>query len=852
MRFWRIVLVALVLGLMGVVRAAEGWRRPFEVLGPAQGLPDGGMLCIVQDADGFIWLGSEVGLFRYEGGQSSRWTRKEGLPSDHVDRLEAIPSGGLWALTTQGLVRLRDGRIDRARFPDGTPFTGVRAMAHDGSGRLWLAATRGLFVEAEDLTFRPHPQGPTGQLAKVSRGRSGAMLVGGENGLTVFRAGGAVETWRTEHGLPMGGVELACEDAEGRLWVCSGRVLAMKEPGAARFTDQSRLLKAPVTPYGDFFLDRDGSLWLPTLKGALSLHGPANAALNDTAGLPMRWVRRIFRDREGGLWLLGTALARLQGNDQLWNHPLSTGPSGLIVWSFLRQADGRLLVGTDDGVFRMEATGPRQIPGTEGRRIKGLAIDATGRLWMVGTTGPALWLSPGDHQARLAPLGERGFSVNTVMADQSGGIWLGHTHQGILRWDAGRQRLVQEVGPEAPLPAALGAFQMRQDRTGRLWAATTRGLFLREPSGAWHKFDEKDGVLSNGLHGLAFLPDGSAWLHSAEPQGIQRIRIDGTGVTVLERRRAGQGLRSDRIYAMEVDDEGRTWVTSSQGFECLDLPLHVGRREGMISEDCDLLALLIEKGRIWVGTSAGIVRYDLGEAPAPLPPPRPKILFVQKGEQHLEVYSDSLATVGPRESSLAFRVAAPSYRHEGQLRIQVRLVGLEEGWRDLDAPLTRYPGLPSGRYRFEVRAAQPDGAFGPVTHLTFEVKPHWWRTWWALSLWGLAAAGLVVLIVRLRVASLAQSKLDLERLVAERTEELRARNADLTQALGRVKQLSGLLPICASCKKIRDDRGYWNQLEQYISDHSDVGFSHGICPDCVGTLFPDLKGHKSGKQPIET
>jgi hypothetical protein len=63
-----------------------------------------------------------------------------------------------------------------------------------------------------------------------------------------------------------------------------------------------------------------------------------------------------------------------------------------------------------------------------------------------------------------------------------------------------------------------------------------------------------------------------------------------------------------------------------------------------------------------------------------------------------------------------------------------------------------------------------------------------------------------------------------------------------------VKQLSGLLPICASCKKIRDDKGYWNQLEHYISEHSDVGFSHGICPDCVGTMFPDYTGRPLGRQ----
>jgi hypothetical protein len=225
----------------------------------------------------------------------------------------------------------------------------------------------------------------------------------------------------------------------------------------------------------------------------------------------------------------------------------------------------------------------------------------------------------------------------------------------------------------------------------------------------------------------------------------------------------------------------------------------------------------------------------------------PHILYVTKGEQRLDGPLDSLGPVGPRESSLAFRVAVPSYRHEGQLKIQTRMVGLEETWRDLDAPLTRYQALPGGTYRFEARAAQPDGAFGPVVGLSFDVLPRWWRTWWAFTLWGIAAAGLILLIVRQRVASLAQSKVELEALVAKRTEELRNRNGELTEALGKVRQLSGLLPICASCKKIRDDKGYWNQLEQYFSAHTDVGFSHGICPDCAETLYPGYAGRQAPK-----
>jgi hypothetical protein len=192
------------------------------------------------------------------------------------------------------------------------------------------------------------------------------------------------------------------------------------------------------------------------------------------------------------------------------------------------------------------------------------------------------------------------------------------------------------------------------------------------------------------------------------------------------------------------------------------------------------------------------------------------------------------------QSTVELRVAAPSYQNDGDLRFQVRLLGLEEGWRDLEGRTVRYPGLPPKRYRFEVRAAQAQGSFGPATSLEFRVRPPWWRTGWvyALDLLGgiLALAG----TIHLRERALARKQLRLEATVAERTRELTERNAELAEALGNVRQLTGLLPICAHCKKIRDDQGYWNQLENYLSRHSGVGFSHGICPQCAREHFPDL------------
>jgi hypothetical protein len=96
-------------------------------------------------------------------------------------------------------------------------------------------------------------------------------------------------------------------------------------------------------------------------------------------------------------------------------------------------------------------------------------------------------------------------------------------------------------------------------------------------------------------------------------------------------------------------------------------------------------------------------------------------------------------------------------------------------------------------------------------------------------------------VVRRRHARIAETARILEEKVAERTRLLEDEKSKLEEIIAQVKTLQGMLPICASCKKIRDDKGYWNQIEGYISRHTDAVFSHGICPDCHQKMMADLE-----------
>jgi PAS domain S-box-containing protein len=103
---------------------------------------------------------------------------------------------------------------------------------------------------------------------------------------------------------------------------------------------------------------------------------------------------------------------------------------------------------------------------------------------------------------------------------------------------------------------------------------------------------------------------------------------------------------------------------------------------------------------------------------------------------------------------------------------------------------------------------------------------------------GKKVVGAVFITEDVTMLKMAQAELSLHK---ERLEELvQARTAELQDALSRVKTLSGFLPICASCKKVRNDEGYWTQVEEYLRDHSEIEFSHGLCPDCMKKLYPQL------------
>jgi hypothetical protein len=178
------------------------------------------------------------------------------------------------------------------------------------------------------------------------------------------------------------------------------------------------------------------------------------------------------------------------------------------------------------------------------------------------------------------------------------------------------------------------------------------------------------------------------------------------------------------------------------------------------------------------------------------------------------------------------------------------LAGLEPDWVEVGTHRTAvYTQLRPGRYVFEVMACNSEGQWNsPKATATLYVQPFWWQTLWFKAALALALAGtgtgtgLFLHRRRLRreldAAQRRQERDHAEQLAATNV-QLLARTKELEEAHASVRILRGLIPICSNCRKVRDDQGFWQKVEEYVMEHSEAKFTHGLCPDCLRRLYPD-------------
>lgn len=782
-------LAAVVLLLSSISISAQQYS--FRQYGPSDGLTNLGVNCLFQDHTGFLWVGTDNGLFRYDGTLFQAFGHAEGLEDTEIRAVAESTEGVLWVATQNGLARRNGARFE----PVHAGVTGMfLSLAFDAQGNLFLEHSTGILRGVRDA-------GGQYQFNMVAPGSEGGMLVHGSD--VWFRRDG--DLWRltedkTERvgspaGLPNDRWGSIVFDTGGNLWVRSATRLFELPHGQTRFLDRTEGI--PNAMVNRLFADTHGSVYVSTISGVVVLDGPdhAHRAYIDTEhGLPSDVASSVLLDRGDSLWIgmRGGGLVRRLGHGEWVSWRKADGLLNDSVWSVLHDKNGRLWVGTNGGLSIFAPDGKLAHSWTSHNGLSGVGVYAI-------VAAPS-----GEVFAGTAPIGITRFStdgqllrsygqssglvaeqVNSLAFDREGRLWVaaaGGCFRSRLPVDAGLAMKFDRVGIPGITPGAY-FYDVKVDQGGILWIANSGGL-ARFDGTRWRVFTQADGLKSEDLVGIA-IGKGEIWVAYRDALGIARLQFQGehmqvTGVTQQD------GLSSDLIYAIAFDHAGRLWVSTDNGVAMRDPNgpdparwRHFGMEDGFVWDDGNDHALSVDQDdRVWVGTSRGLARY--ARLPYPIPDSAPAVVLTSIQGLAREYQSSDHPVLSHAQNTLMIQFTGLNFAYETRTRYRYRLLGSKSSWSDTRENNVHFEDLPGGRYVFEVAAAGPNGKWSAVpARFSFSVKRPWWLTWWFIAACVLSAVLLASAFVRFRVRALVAQKDFLEQQVKDRTAELQESHRQL-------------------------------------------------------------------------
>jgi ligand-binding sensor domain-containing protein/signal transduction histidine kinase/CheY-like chemotaxis protein/HPt (histidine-containing phosphotransfer) domain-containing protein len=788
-------LAALLAMLAGQSVALDSSLRPSQhILNTWQipeGQPQSSAQAIARTPDGYLWVGTEEGLARFDGVRFTVYDdNTSGIPKRNVTVLSVDHAGRLWIGTGSGISVLDKGRFTPIDRIAGLAHAYIRAIVEGKSGRLWVGTEGGLFEigGSRGLAFDASNGLRDDHIQALLEDREGVLWVGTSGGLLRYD-GKRFETVVLGKGKAATPVTAIHQDTDGTLWVGTGtgalyrraenRFELMAEPG--RLGSLVRSLMR----------DHDGNLWIGTRGGGLVRWRNGEFSALDNSLFPGSDIRSLLEDEEGSLWVgsFGAGLLRLRDG----KFTPASAPEGLQgdkTWTIAPRSGGGLWVGSEGGLSSYVEGRFQHIarpPGHENATVRTVLEDRHNVLW-VGTKGAGAYRI--DQRGVTSFNRHNGLSGDTVMAlleDRQGLMWVG-TDQGLDVIDHGKIVSMQALLP-GPGPTAVRLIH--EDRSGKLWVATqARGVFVIGAGGTRH-LGVADGLPGDWVLAIHEDERGLVWLGTANGLALWR---NGR----LQSLAHFDGPLREMILQLLEDDAHRFWITTDKGLfsiprDELDALADAGTRmpnfrvyglaDGLRAAEFNggntYAGCRSPDGLLWFPTMHGIVGIDPNRIRINhLPPP---VLIEQVAVDGVQLPLTG-ARVAPGPLQWEFHYTGLSLLAPRNSLFKYRLDGFDKGWIDAGNRRTAYyTRLPPGEYTFRVIASNNDGIWNDTgASFHFTLQPHLYQTLWFRLLCVLAIVVAVGAWYRLRVGHLRH-------LVALQTQDLEFANAELLLAKNRAE-----------------------------------------------------------------
>ncbi len=841
-------------------------------------IPHNEIRTLLQDRNGCIWIGTwGGGLARFDPatGGITVYNYPKAISHNKVTALYEDDNNQLWIGTSGGGLNSLDTKSGQIRhffhLPDNTNSlleNHIEAIAADGNGYLWLATHKGIDrFDPRTLSFIHYPV--------EKKGDPQASVI------TSLVADCPDTVWFGTNGYGAGYLDIP----SGKIEFINTRSM----PGRRLSDDQVFAV----------YRSSDNRLWigtsnglniLDTKTGLIEIHTSRGGHMNS---LSQNDVRSIFEDNSGLFWIGtdGGGLNIYNPNRPAFSHYRHEdgNPNSLsdnYVWAIYEDNKQYLWLGTDYGLNRLDRNSgkfkvwlhdpsdPNSIGNNEILAIYKEPLIGQSVYW-IGTWGAGM--DRFDLQAnkfthfRHDPENQNSVCDNYIRLiyedPQAPGriLWIGTKYGGLDRFDIKTRRFTHyRFDPsDSGSLSDNSILSVLRDFEGNLWIGTWGGGLNRldESTGTFIKYrhnpNDTTSIRSNVVSCIYEDHSGNLWL-GTHGGGLNLFDRESKSFTSWQK---SDGLPNNVIYGILEDEYGYLWISTNHGISRFD-PQAKGktafknyeRRDGLQSNEFNNRAFhACPHGELFFGGINGFNAFFPGLVREnPFKPPVVLTDFklfnrsvLPDSNSVLQKHISFTDTIQLSHSQNVFSIEFSGLSYSASVKNQYayKLEGFDQDWIHVPSSqrFASYTNLDPGTYSFKVRASNNDGVWNiEGTRLLIIIQPPFWKTPWFYFIATISIFALVAVVFEWRTRSLKAQQRHLEREVTHRTAELNRQKVELEKALSKVKQLGGLLPICSSCKKIRDDKGYWNQIETYISEHSEADFSHSLCPDCLQQLYPDI------------
>ena len=823
------IMAAATLHLLTPSKAFAQFTR-FENISDEQGLGNLTVTALAQDLDGSLLIGTDAGIFRYDGGTVSAVSPSFALPADSPIRKMVTGSDGrIWVMTADGLY-VRDGSqamkvtVDREENFRSFHLLAIfssRIVVDDHGTLLQAPLGRhhvGRFSPViDDATLKVIPS--LAIAGFVNTDAKGGLLVG--CGVALCRiADGRVEIFNSTEGLPRDTWQIATQSPDGTIWARSLDRLAWRRPGelfkVAKVPGENQHFLVSVPGRIDLQPDGRGGVFTQGDQGILEFDTRSWTAYSShQGGLPRTAIDCLMLDREGSLWAgsIGSGVFRSIGLGT-WEHwAADDGLPSAIVWGMVRTRDGQLWVATYAGTVPLGRSSSG-VPGDS----EALAVTKGGSLWLAPLHLPLTRVAGGNRQVdHLNSVGE----IGSMLVDGENKLWLATDKALLSIQDPDAPAHDIRVSPELQQPT----MQVAPDNSGVLWAVASSGVYRRAPTGNFQRVIPS-GALAGQPSGLAFAPNGDLWVATSSA-GVLRFHFGDHGI---EKRSSIGDLPtgSEHIMFIHRDRRGWMWVGTDHGIDMFDGRSwrHINVADGLISDDMDQYAAFEDvDGSMWFGSSHGLSHLL---DPTHVPPVEPLHAVVTGLSMGRRTFAPT-DTIRIKSSKvpLIIRFTDSDYTHGKNVVFRYRLLGLEYGWNETTGHDVRYIDLPAGKLRFELMAVDPThSSSSSLLSLTLRIHAPWWRSLWFYCL---CATGLTVGIAaawQIRIRLIMRYQERLEQAVEERTAEIELARRELHR-LAMSDALTGL----------SNRRAIVGALESFVA-------SCGVSSGSIAVMLCDLDNFK--------